>query len=215
MTRRTTRFLTLSGVIAVGVLALGAGRPTRPPLPLAGDLPKPLAQMTSQELWTFGNGLQYDNGPVQQRICARAGCNGRVDAVREQVPGPANISANGTVVARLMNLGRQEGGQDEGAESIYGIERDGAARFYLIALKTQDGWSWTVRKALPGGTGAPEELRAGNWIACRHDPNNPTHPKGRSEFARCPGQGGAGALFPPTDPAWIECSDGCCTAGIF
>ena len=219
MTRTTMRLLSLSGVVAVAALALGATRATSTAatrVALPGDLPKPLAEMTSGELWEVGQRLGYDNGPVQNRNCARGACMGRVDAIRDQVAGPGNISANGTIVARLMNLGRQNSGEDDGPESIYGTERDGSARFYIVALPVDGGWRWTVRKAVRNDGGAPAETRSGNWITCRHDPNNPTHPKGRSEFARCPGpQGGAGGRFPPNDPAWVECSDGCCTAGVF
>jgi hypothetical protein len=219
MSRRTTQFLTVGGIIAVAALALSAARPTpagAARLALPGDLPKPLAQMTSGELWDVGQRLGYDNGPVQARNCARGGCMGRVDAIRDQVAGPGNISANGTIVARLVNLGRQDGGEDDGAENIYRTEREGSARFYLIALPVDGGWRWSVRKAVAGDGGPATETAAGNWVTCRHDRNNPAHPKGRSEFARCPGpQGGAGGHFPPNDPAWVECSDGCCTAGIF
>jgi hypothetical protein len=212
MTRTTTRLLTLSGVVAVAVLAIGATRAERPArAALPGDLPKPLAQMTSDELWNAGQGLSFDNGPVQNRGCARGGCMGRVDAVRDQTPGPTNISANGTIVARLMNLGRQGSGDDDGPENIYRTERDGSARFYIIALPVDGAWRWTVRKAVRGDGNAPVETASGNWVTCSHNPNNPSHPKGRSEFARC--SGGAGGLFPPDDPAWITCSDGCCTAG--
>lgn len=214
MTRRTTQFLTLGGVVVAATLALGAAKaPTRAQLPLDGDLPRPLADLSSNELFEFGQSLRFDNGPVQQRICARAGCNGRVDGVRDQVPGAGNISANGTVVARLVNLGRPGDGQDEGAEAVYRTERQEQAAYYIVALRSANGWTWTVRKAVRGQSGPTEEMSSGNWVSCRHDPNNPTHPRGKSEFARCPGQG-AGALFPPNDPAWITCSDGCCTANL-
>lgn len=217
MKRTTTRLLTLSGVVAVAVLAIGASRGAESAsrVALPGDLPKPLSQMTSDELWNVGQGLGFDNGPVQNRNCARGGCMGRVDAVRDQTPGPLNISANGTIVARLMNLGRQGSGENDGPENIYRTDRDDAARFYIVALPVDGGWRWSVRKAVRGDGNAPVETAQGNWITCRHDASNPAHPKGRSEFARCAGQGGAGGLFPPNDPAWITCSDGCCTAGNF
>ena len=214
MTRRTTQFLTLGGVVVAAVLALGA-RQTPLAVPLDGDLPRPLGEISSNELFEFGQSLRFDNGPVQQRICARAGCNGRVDGVRDQVPGPANISANGTIVARLVNLGRPGDGQDEGAEAVYRTERSEQSAFYIVAVRSGSGWSWTVRRAVRGQAGAPDEMSSGTWVSCRHDPNNPNHPRGKSEFARCPGQGGAGTLFPPDDPAWITCSDGCCTANLF
>jgi len=218
MTRRTTRFLTLTGVVAVTTLALGASRSSthKNRVPLDGDLPVALGQITSDQLFQFGRTLRFDNGPVQQRICARAGCNGRVDGVRDQVPGPANISDNGTIVARLVNLGRAGSGEDEGDEAVYHTAREnGQVDFYIVAVKSRSGWSWSIRRAVRGETTPPAELASGNWISCRHDPNNPNHPRGKSEFARCPNQGGAGALFPPNDPAWITCSDGCCTAGTF
>lgn len=222
-----TKFLTLCGVAILGATLSGfSPEPARRALP--GDLPKPLAQMTSAELFSFGADLRFDNGPVQERNCARGGCKGRIDAVRDQVPGPALISANGTIVARLVNLGRD--GVDDGPEARYGTA-PGQNEFYVIALKDGDGWTWTVREAVRNGGGAARETASGTWTTCRHDPNNPSHPKGRSQFASC--NAGAGEedlarvagprlprdhavslrMFNPLDPGWLSCSDGCCTAG--
>jgi hypothetical protein len=225
MNVRTMKFLTATAITLLGV-SISAAPATRA---LPGDLPKPLAQMTSDELFAFGASLRFDNGPVQDRDCARGGCLGRIDAVREQTPGPGSISANGTIVARLVNLGGRDG--NEGPESRYQTAR-GRQEFYLIALKTANGWSWTVREAARNGSDAPRETASGTWTVCRHDPANPGHPKGRSQFASCTGNAGASdelmrsagpripgdfavSLLPynPGDPGWLSCSDGCCTAG--
>jgi hypothetical protein len=166
---------------------------------------------------------------VQDRACARGACLGRIDAVREQTPGPSSISANGTIVARLVNLGGGQG--NEGPENRYQTAR-GQQDFYLIALKTSTGWSWTVREAVRNESTAPRETASGSWTVCRHDPSIASHPKGRSQFASCSGNAGSGeelmraagpraprdyalSLLPynPGDPGWLSCSDGCCTAG--
>ena len=223
-----SKLLTLCGVVAMGATLVAFTGPER--LALPGDLPRPLANMSSGQLFAFGSRLRFDNGPVQDRVCARGACKGRIDAVRDQTPGPATISANGTIVARLVNLGRGDGGADEGPEERYRTAR-GQHDFYLIALKTPTGWAWTVRVAVRNGVGAPVETAAGNWVACQHDPNNPNHPKGRSQFASCSGTTrdddlvrAAGPRAPreytiaqqpnnPLDPGWLTCTDGCCTAG--
>jgi hypothetical protein len=233
MTQGTTQFLRLCAVAGCCMVLLGSSaRPIPASLALPGDLPKPLAQMTSGELWSAGNGLGYDNGPVQGRDCARGACMGRIDAVRNQTPGAGYISPNGTIVARLVNLGRAQGGADDGAEARYGMQKDGGARrYYLIALRNGDGWSWTVREATPNGSTPPIETASGTWVTCSHNPNMAGHPKGRSEFASCGAAGGdddalqtggpslphtdgSSHLFPPRDPGWLTCTDGCCTAGM-
>jgi hypothetical protein len=222
---RTTKFLTL-GALAILTASLSA-TPTRRALP--GDLPKPLSQMTAGELFAFGASVRFDNGPVQDRGCARGPCLGRIDAVREQTPGPGSISANGTIVARLANLGGNQG--NEGPENRYQTAR-GQQEFYLIALRQGDGWSWSVREATRNGPDAPRETASGAWTVCRHDPSNPNHPKGRSQFASCTANAGTGEeltraagprmprdyalsllAYSPNDPGWLSCSDGCCTAG--
>jgi hypothetical protein len=225
MNVRATKFLTLSA-LAILTASLSATPATRA---LPGDLPKPLSQMTAGELFAFGASVRFDNGPVQDRDCARGSCLGRIDAVREQTPGPSSISVNGTIVARLVNLGGGQG--NEGPENRYQTAR-GQQDFYLIALKTSTGWSWTVREAVRNEGVAPRETASGDWTVCRHDPSIAGHPKGRSEFASCSGSAGASEnlmrasgprivsgdatspfVYNPRDPGWLSCSDGCCTAG--
>lgn len=226
----TTKFLRL-GAIASLAATIAAIEPVPAPRALPGDLPQPLAQMTAGDLFAFGASLRFDNGPVQDRDCSRGRCLGRIDAVVDQVPGPGSISANGTIVARLVNLGGRDG--NEGPESRYQTAR-GQSEFYLVALKAGAGWTWTVREAVRNGETQPRETASGSWTVCRHDPANPGHPKGRSQFASCSGSAGtddgqgllrsAGPRSPrdyalslapynPGDPGWLSCSDGCCTAG--
>jgi len=231
MRQQTTRLLAVYGLTGMCLTLWGFAPEAK--LELPGDLAKPLGQMTSAELWTAGNALRFDNGPVQGRDCQRGACSGRIDAVRDQIAGAASISPNGTIVARLVNLGRPAGGNDEGSENRYGTARDGSAAFYIVALRDGNGWRWTVREAIRGGTGAPRETASGSWVTCKHDASAPGHPKGRSEFASCSTGTGddAGAssngphagvdhqssalrvMYNPRDPGWLSCSDGCCTAG--
>lgn len=197
---RTTKFLTLGAV----VLLIASISAAPAPRALPGDLPVALSQMTSAELFEFGAGLRFDNGPVQDRGCMEGPCLGRIDAVRDQTPGAGSISGYGTIVARLVNLGGNRG--NEGPENRYQTGR-GQQVFYLMALKQANGWSWTVREAARGARTTPRETASGAWTVCRHDPATENHPKGRSRFASCAASAGAG------DPGWLSCSDGCCTAG--
>jgi len=225
---RTTKFLTLGAVVLLTASISAAPAPRA----LPGDLPAPLARMTSGELFEFGAGLRFDNGPVQDRGCAEGPCLGRIDAVRDQTPGASSISANGTIVARLVNLGGSRG--DEGPENRYQTGR-GQQVFYLIALKQGNGWSWTVREAARAVRTPSRETAFGAWTVCRHDPANENHPKGRSRFASCAASAGSGSAgddltraagphhprehavsllaLNREDPGWLSCSDGCCTAG--
>ncbi|MEX2177080.1 MAG: hypothetical protein WD801_00120 [Gemmatimonadaceae bacterium] len=233
MSQRTKRIAAVFGVAGMCAVLWGFASHSRTALP--GDLPKPLGQMTSDELWAAGNGLRFDNGPVQGRECQKGACMGRVDAVRDQQPGAGTISPNGTIVARLVNLGRPSGGDDDGPENRYGMGRGGNAEFYIIALRDgESGWRWTVREAIRNNAGAPRETASGSWVTCAHTPSTPGHPKGRSEFASCSTQAGDDAeasasgprapadhshssavptTYNPRDPAWLTCTDGCCTAG--
>ena len=191
-----------------------------------GDLPSPVASMTGDQLWTEGKRLGWALGKRQDRECRDGECKGRVDAVfGQEAPGPSRISSNGTIVARFANLGAWGGLDNRGPEAKYGTTKGGSAMFLLIAIpnaSAPDGWSWIVREARVGDTGTTP-VRNGSWLWCTADQHNPDHPPAgtKSQFYKCiqpqNGNGNGGAVtalsYSISDPGWLECEMGCCTAG--
>ena len=182
-------------------------------------LTKSIDEMTSGELWDAGFALNGDwaVGKPQDRKCGTAGtidCRGAIDAIKNFTPGPDSVHANGTIVARLRNFGASN--QDVGVEGRYKMAfadttNPNATKYYMVARPdTAGGWKWSVRVAVKGGTTSPPDTtRTGTWIVCD---SNSTHPTGVSEFFKC--NAGPGAVtYDPTDPGWLRCSSGCCTAG--
>jgi hypothetical protein len=234
MDHRTMQFrplLTLVACLAVASCSPRVQSAPLPPPPPVVDLSKDINAMTQGELWqaVFALNGFWDPGVPYRRDCAQGGsgtCLGRIDAVRDTVPGPSDVSTNGTIVARLWNLGAVQGGGDRGAEQKYGIIRvTGVDTAYVIIAKPDGagGWTWSVREAVRGGSSMPprETVPGGAWITC--DTSWPNHPSGKSAFYWCPAaltQNGAGApeyptlrLYNPRDPGWLDCDSGCCTAG--
>src|SRR5689334_14557501 len=83
---------------------------------IPGALPKPLEQMSGEELYTFTQSLTFGGGEQRERRCrGRAGCRGnrpsdstmmRVDAVeREDSLSVNSLPVNGAIGARALNLG--------------------------------------------------------------------------------------------------------------
>ena len=233
MHQRTMQFRPVFFLVAALAVVSCHGRrepqPMRPP-PVV-DLWKDIDAMTQDELWKVVYDLRNDWVPSApyRRNCemgAPGSCLGRIDAVRDTVPGPTDVSGTGTIVARLYNLGAVNGGADRGAELKYGMRRvTGQDTMYVIIAKPggAGGWTWSVREAVRGGSIVPprETVPGGAWITC--DPGYGSHPGGKSAFYWCPSvttENGAGAaefpefrVYNPLDPGWLNCDAGCCTAG--
>lgn len=212
---------------AVAALVLVAGCAAPPPafvdlmtpIPGNGDLTSSIESMKAGELWEQADRLQFVLGPQQERRCADGYCEARVDAVANQDPGPGNVSTNGTVVARLVNRGKWGGWNNQGAENRYGIRflRGTDEVYYLIAIRTDAGWRWSLRLARRGDyTNVAQEIQRGGWQDCTRDLRMEGHPKGKSAFASCPhtpnGQTQMQLVYSRDDPAWLDCEMGCCVA---
>lgn len=187
----------------------------------AGDLPDPIGTMTAGQLFTEGGKLSFVGGPWQSRNCEKGSCKARIQAVKGQSPGPSTVSTKGTIVARLQNRGSLLGYKDEGKEELYELRRfgDDKSVYYLVAIGDgSGGWTWGIYQATENGTAIVTPVKSGAWTDCTRDTGNASHPKGESEFARCPHPTVAGGqaqamTYSPIDPGWLECSAGCCTAG--
>lgn len=179
--------------------------------------------MSAGDLWDAGTALSYVKGPSQDRQCARGACKGRINAVANQKPGPGTVVAYGTIVGEFVNRGKVKvlwPDENMGSEDRYKSEKSsGDRRYYLIARSDgSNGWTWTVREAVRGSSQlARETVLPGSWTDCTRDSTNSNHPRGKAEFARCPHptmNGQAQALtYDPLDPGWLDCQQGCCTAG--
>ena len=227
---RSLRMVGLVGACAVafscgggdvdgGTAGASAGATASAPLSPPVNLGTSIDLMSDGQLWDAGVALNghWDPGTPQPRTCATGGpggCRGVIDAIKNYTPGPATVDANGTIVARLRNLGAP-GNLDRGSESLYKMDFENgpdAKRYYIIARPVSGGgWNWSVRVAVKGGTTVPPAATdSGSWHVC---PETSPHPPGRSAFFQCDTTAGGGLAYDPRDPGWLSCSSGCCTAG--
>lgn len=197
-----------------------APEPHAPQVRVATDrqpwqLRRPIGQMTPAELWHLGDSLYFVEGPEQRRGCAQGNCDARFDAIVNQNPGPSSLGPDGIIVARIVNTGSPFFGADEGNERVYGVPKArGGVVYYMLGLSDgSGGWRWSIRKADRNDTvrRGPEEIDDGSWSACTHEPQLSGHPRRQSMFWSC---SRATVTFDdPIAPGWLECEQGCCTAG--
>jgi hypothetical protein len=188
-----------------------------------GALPKPLDQMTGDELYTFTQSLTFGGGEQRERRCrGRAGCRGnrpadstmmRVDAVeREDSLSVNSLPANGAIGARALNLGAY-------ADSMYSTRPGKQYQYFLLVLPQSAGLAtWKlVELDTTQGARAHRTVSSGRFTGCGH-----AFRKGaRAAFKTC-NQAAAemrNASFrgfmqagDGESPIWIGCSVGCCTA---
>ena len=215
------------GTGGAGSTAAGAtGSAVAAAVHLPGDLTSPIDDMTEGQLWTATTALvTLPEAAAQERKCRNGKCWGMIEAVANQKPGPGSVNSNGTVVAVLKNFGdSQTGGADRGAEDKYGTEMNPDKRYLLVARPNgSGGWRWAVRVAIKDGTRKPADSTAwGDWAVCKEtQESDNTHPKGKSAFYKCkdikPGTGTLASVFFVRNnidaPGWLDCEQGCCTAG--
>jgi hypothetical protein len=188
-----------------------------------GALPKPVDQMTGDELYTFTHGLNFTGGQERQRRCrGEPTCRGpnptrftrlRIDAVGGEdslTTGPG-LSTNGTIAARGLNRGQL-------ADSMYGMRPGQPYEFYVIVLPDPQGGNATWRLeelTTTPGSRSHRSIMTGAFKGCNH----PFVPGARADFKTCAQaapvrQASFGALL-QTDsdpPIWISCAAGCCTS---
>lgn len=185
--------------------------------PIPGELTKPIADYTGDELVTLMNSLQYGGANERGRRCAGApGCTGpnpqttrvRVEGVvgADSVP-LLNGSRFGVIVARGRVLGNSR-------EAMYGMLPGNRYTYLLIALPGQGNIAqWQIEQVdTTATTRAHSLLATGRLQGCGHQ----WYRGARSDFRTCtdsvlrpastlPLQGGE-------PPWWYPCTDGCCIA---
>jgi hypothetical protein len=188
-----------------------------------GALPKPVEQMTGDELYAFTHGLTFTGGQERQRRCrGQAACRGpnptrftriRIDAVGGEdslTTGPG-LSANGTVAARALNRGQL-------ADSLYNMQPGQPYEFYLIVLPGPQGGNATWRLeelTTTPGSRSHRSIMTGAFKGCNH----PFVRGARADFKTCaqaaPVRQASLGAFLQTEidpPIWIACAFGCCTS---
>ena len=190
-----------------------------PPTPLPGALDKPITDYTSVELRQFVAGLNPVPGPSQERCSvAPPGCDPKTRAQitvydGQQGVGPANANGNnyGTIVMKMTNTGPASAP----TEFMFGLEA-GNFEYYMVAKKKSSDMSWELYRVPTDDPNAePTLTKSGDFAAC---PGHTQRPSAKGEFSTCdkaphtnntPGALRGGE----SDPAWMTCSAGCCTAG--
>jgi hypothetical protein len=178
-------------------------------------------KMTNTELAQFLATLQpkwHEHGKQARDCTGGKSCQAQLSAIdgqQEISPDDAEGNGFGTVVVRMQNLA----GTDKEVENMYAL-KGGAFKYYMIAHKASaTTMSWTLHEVPNGGTAT--EISHGTWTACdKYD-----HDSARladAMFATCAKahvtgdtakKNGKKKFDDPTDPAWMTCVDGCCTAG--
>jgi len=192
-------------------------------IPQPGALPKPIDQMTGDELYNFTHGLTFTGGQERQRRCrGEPACRGpnptrftriRIDAVGGEdslTTGPG-LSANGTVAVRGLNRGQL-------ADSMYGMRPGQPYEFYLIVLPDPQGGNATWRLeelTTTPGSRSHRSINTGAFKGCNH----PFVRGARADFKTCaqaaPVRQASFGAFLQTDsdpPIWLACAFGCCTS---
>lgn len=240
LTLRSACALALA-VVGVGILGCGGTKSDRsdtaaaaaqPPAaqPLAatgaalqpGTLPKPIDQMSGDELFTFTRGLTLTGGQERQRRCrGDAACRGpqparstriRLDAVNgeDSLSAGPGLPPNGAIAVRGLNRG-------QAADSMYGMRPGSNYEYYLIVLAATQGGGATWRlEELTTTTGSRSHrsIMTGIFKGCNH----PYVRGARADFKTCAEAAPvrqasfSAALQGIESPIWVGCEVGCCTA---
>ncbi len=200
------------------VRALAAAAPMRAE---PGNLPKPIDQMTGEELYSFTRTLSFGGGVERRRRCrGNPECRGnrpkdstvvRVDAVeREDSLSMNGLSPNGVIGARALNRGTL-------ADSMYNTRPGQQYEYYLIVTSAGPGVaSWRLEELdTTKGARAHRSVSTGAFHGCNH----PFVPGTRAAFKTC-AQAAADVkpaalgMFQTDEesPIWVSCAYGCCTA---
>jgi hypothetical protein len=228
---RTSVPLLTAAVLLVAAVAGCTHTPLRPPAERSLELTDAFETLTGEQLWDvlIENEVKWSHGPLDARNCGSGNtdCRARFDMAyvmngSQQIrPDPWAGTANGTIVGRIVNAGRENAfgvEVDAGSEFVYKAgHRGGKRHFIVIATTRNDVRQYWVREVTPDNQ-STTALSSGEWINCQHT-NGPKSVKSR--FATCnAAHGSNGGSSTPTalrferSPGWMECaSSGCCTAG--
>lgn len=198
--------------------ALAAGAPTRAE---PGNLPKPIDEMTGDELYSFTRTLSFGGGVERRRRCrGNPECRGnrpkdstvvRIEAVeREDSLSMNGLSQNGVIGARALNRGTL-------ADSMYNTKPGRQYEYYLIVMPAGAGVAnWRLEELdTTQGARSHRSVSTGAFHGCNH----PFVPGSRAAFKTCAQAAAdvkpaAFGMFQGDEesPIWVSCALGCCTA---
>lgn len=196
-------------------------QPQRPPGP--GELTKPLADYTGDELNALVQSLQYAGANTRARRCqGLPGCGGgnptqRTRLLVEGVVGEDSVSSNGTQVPRfgvIVSRGRNLGGA---RDAMYGMRPGNRYQYFMVVLPdTGNTARWQIEQLeTVGNSRTHSALAVGRVQGCNH----PWTPGAKADFRTCAQAPvrGASTLLPQQgeDPWWYGCQQGCCISTQF
>lgn len=187
---------------------------------LPGALDSNITKYSSVGIRNFVAGLNPVLGPNQERCSvAPPGCNPKTRAQiavydGQQGVGPANANGNngyGTIVMKMTNTGPASAP----TEFMFGL-KPGNYVYYMVAYTQGTGMRWELYEVRTDDPNAkPTSIKTGDFAAC---PGHTQRPSAKGEFSTCdkaPHTTNTPAALSgaESDPAWMTCSAGCCTAG--
>lgn len=198
--------------------ALAAIAPTRAE---PGNLPKPIDEMTGDELFAFTRNLSFGGGVERRRRCrGNPACRGnqpkdstviRIDAVEHEDSLSMNgLSQNGVIGARALNRGTL-------VDSMYNTKPGKQYEYYLIVLPAGSGVAnWRLEELdTTQGARSHRSVSTGAFHGCNHA----FVPGTRAAFKTCAQAAAdvkpaAFGMFQTDEesPIWLSCAYGCCTA---
>jgi hypothetical protein len=194
--------------------------PQRPPGP--GELTKPLADYTGDELYALVQTLQYAGANTRVRRCqGLPGCSVgnpptttrvMVEGVvgEDSVPARGAIPRYGVIVVRARNLGGQR-------DAMYGMRPGNRFQYFLVVLPDTGGLArWQLEQLeVVGNNRTHSALAVGRILGCNH----PFVRGARADFRTCndpPLRPASTAAFQGLEsPIWYGCEDGCCYTTSF
>lgn len=204
---------------APAAVAAAAPAPARTQV---GDLPKPLDQMTGDELFTFTRSLSFGGGHERHRRCrGNPACRGkdpkdstliRVDAVeREDSLSTSGNAPNGVIGLRALNRGSME-------DSVYNTRPGKQYEYYLVVMQAGPNvanWRLEELDTTPGQR-SHKQVSSGSFHGCNHT----FKPGSRADFKTCSqaeaemknASFGRMQTADGESPIWVSCAWGCCTA---
>lgn len=207
------------GTDTAALNAVGGAPAAQQRTPGPGELTKPLADYTGEELYQLTEALQYAGASERPRRCRGQGCGGanparntrlRVEGVGgEDSVDVANVPQFGVIVSRGRNLGGLP-------DAMYGMLPGARYSYFLVALPPSAATGsarWQIEQLDAQGnnrTHAP--LATGVLRGCDH----PFQRGPGADFRTCADT----SVFRPASlrfqgdteaPWWFLCEEGCCT----
>ena len=206
-------------------LAAGGAIPASAAKVMPGELTKPLASYTGDELYDFVRTLQFTGGVERERKCKNDPACGNpkapkrtkvlVDAVATQDSiSAATTPQFGVVYIRAINKGDAE-------EARYSLKPGSNLEYYVIVLPdSAGGMTWQLeqldttpksRRHIAAGIGVFQSCNHG-WVA-----------GAKADFKTCANAAakhdsvvkfGLALQAADNDPIWATCSGGCCIGQI-